>query len=163
MSNPQQNIAKSKLQAAIAILGGLVAPFVVVYLLVHTNTAPVAEPVHADTAKVEERIKPVANVEVGEAGEVATAGATKSGEEIVKSSCAACHASGAMGAPKIGDKAAWGPRIAEGYETLVHHAITGLRMMPPKGGNPALSDEEIGKAVAFMADEAGAKFVPPSP
>ncbi len=162
MSNPQ-NVAKSKLQAAIAILGGLVAPFVVVYLFLHTNAAPVEESAHAVATKVEERIKPVANVEVAEAGEGATAGASKSGEEIVKASCAACHASGAMGAPKIGDKAAWGPRIAQGYETLVHHAIAGLRMMPPKGGNAALSDEEIAKAVAFMADEAGAKFVPPSP
>lgn len=163
MSNSQQNIAKSKLQAAIAILGGLVAPLVVVYLFVHTNTAPVAEPAKTDAAQVEERIKPVASVEVAAAGEVATTGAVRSGEEIVKSSCAACHASGAMGSPKIGDKAAWGPRIAQGYETLVHHAITGLRMMPPRGGNAALSDEEVSKAVAYMADEAGAKFVPPSP
>jgi cytochrome c5 len=159
MSSEHQNVVKSKLQGTIALLGGLLAPVLVVYLFLHTNTAPVAGSAPAQASQVE-RIEPVAKVEVAAAGDTAAAtGATKSGEEIVKASCAACHAVGAMGSPKIGDKAAWEPRIAQGYDTLVHHAITGLRMMPPKGGNASLSDEEIGKAVAYMADEAGAKFV----
>ena len=65
-----------------------------------------------------------------------------------------------MNAPKIGDKAQWEPRIAQGYETLVSHAVNGIRTMPAKGGNPDLSDAEIAAAVAEMANQAGAKFDP---
>lgn len=112
-----------------------------------------------DPAAVAERIKPVAQVEVTKAG--VGAGGGKSGEEVVTAVCSACHASGALNAPKIGDKSAWGPRIAQGYKTLIKHAIEGIRMMPARGGNPDLSDEEIARAVAFMANKAGAHFTPP--
>jgi cytochrome c5 len=63
-----------------------------------------------------------------------------------------------MGSPKIGDKSAWEPRIAQGYETLIKHAIEGIRMMPARGGNPDLTDGEVASAVAYMANQAGAKF-----
>ena len=112
-------------------------------------------------AAVEARIEPVGEVEVVavESGPHVD----KSGEEVVGSVCAACHASGAMGAPKIGDKAGWAPRIAQGYETLIKHAIEGIRMMPARGGNATLTDGEIANAVAHMANESGAKFTPPAP
>jgi cytochrome c5 len=91
----------------------------------------------------------------------AAAGGAINAEQIVNTSCAACHGTGALNSPKIGDKGAWGPRIAKGYETLVKHAIDGFNMMPARGGNPALSDAEIAHAVAFMANKAGASFTPP--
>ena len=69
-----------------------------------------------------------------------------------------CHEAGLMNAPKIGDKGQWAPRIALGYETLVSHAVNGIRGMPAKGGNPDLSEEEIAAAVAEMANQSGAKF-----
>ncbi len=110
-------------------------------------------------AQIEERIKPVAMVEVGgDSGPHVE----KSGEEVVKAACAACHAIGAMGSPKIGDKSAWGPRIAQGYKTLIKHATEGLRAMPARGGNPDLTDGEIASAVAYMANQAGAKFSAPT-
>lgn len=72
------------------------------------------------------------------------------GEKVFKSTCMACHGTGVMGAPKFGDKAAWAPRIAQGADTLHAHAISGLKMMPPKGGNAALKDDEVKAAVDYM-------------
>jgi len=120
----------------------------------------VAAPAAAE-AKVVENIKPVAVVEVATAESGAKV--EKSGEEVVKAVCAMCHAAGLMNAPKIGDKAQWGPRIAQGYETLVKNALAGIRTMPARGGNPALTDGEIANAVAHMANASGAKFTAPAP
>ena len=66
-----------------------------------------------------------------------------------------------VNAPKVGDAASWSARIAEGYDTLVKHAIGGLRAMPAKGGNPDLDDVEVARAVVFMANRSGAKFKEP--
>lgn len=107
------------------------------------------------------RLKPVADVAFAEAGSGATA-APKSGEEVYKSVCLACHASGAAGAPKLGDKAAWADRLKEGQKMLVETAIKGAGAMPPRGGNPALSDLEIARAVVYMANQVGAKFKEPA-
>lgn len=153
-------------QVIIATLGGLFAPLLVIFLVVklllgvQANYLEDADPA-VTAAVVEERIKPVGEPEVVavEAGPHVD----KSGEDVVNSVCAACHASGAMGAPKIGDKAGWGPRIAQGYETLIKHAIAGIRMMPARGGNATLTDGEIANAVAYMANQSGAKFTPPAP
>jgi cytochrome c5 len=107
----------------------------------------------APAAALAEEAKPAV---VAEAPKPAASG--KSGEEVVKGVCAMCHAGGLMGAPKIGDKDGWAPRIAQGYDTLVQHAIHGVRMMPAKGGNPGLSDAEVARAVAYMANQGGANF-----
>ena len=158
MSDQPHNSAETNIvQKTIAILGGVVAPIIVVCIFIQSGAPPVIED---SAAKIEERIKPVAVVEVA-----ADSGpyVEKSGEEVAKTSCAACHAAGAMGSPKIGDKSAWGPRIAQGYETLIKHSIEGIRMMPARGGNPDLTDGEIASAVAYMANQAGAKFVAPTP
>lgn len=71
------------------------------------------------------------------------------GKKIYESACLACHGSGVMGAPKLGDKAAWAPRIKQGTEVLHQNAIAGIRMMPPKGGSAA-SEEEVKAAVDYM-------------
>ena len=73
-----------------------------------------------------------------------------------------CHTAGLMNAPKIGDKGQWAPRIAQGYDVLVSHAINGIRSMPARGGNPALTDGEIANAVAHMANASGASFKAPA-
>jgi len=125
-----------------------------------TDTIEVAEPTAA-VSQVEENIKPVAAVEVAAAG--ATSGAEKSGEEVVKAVCSMCHAAGLMNAPKIGDKGQWQPRIEQGYETLVKHAIEGIRTMPARGGNPSLTDGEVASAVVNMANASGANFTAPAP
>lgn len=86
----------------------------------------------------------------------------QAGQAVYTAVCAACHATGAAGAPKAGDAGAWGVRIAQGYETLVQHAVQGIRAMPAKGGNPDLDDIEVARAVAYMANQAGAKFREPA-
>ena len=79
------------------------------------------------------------------------------GKTVYDANCAACHEAGMMGAPKPGDKAAWAPRIAQGVEVLTKKSISGFTgkvgMMPAKGGNASLTDEQVGSAVAFMADK----------
>jgi len=89
---------------------------------------------------------------------VAAAAGPVSGEDVYNGTCFACHAVGAAGAPKIGDKADWGPRIAKGTDTLVQHAISGFQgekgIMPPKGGRVDLSDDAIKAAVEFMVSKA---------
>ena len=149
-------------QVVVAILGGIFAPTLVIVLIaklfmtVDSTHAP-EDPKLAAT-QIEERIKPVAQVAVAE---VETGPhVNKSGEEVVKAVCSACHAVGALGSPKIGDKSAWGPRISQGYDTLVKHAIAGLRAMPARGGNADLTDVEVARAVAYMANQSGASFKP---
>ena len=104
-------------------------------------------------------IQPVARVEIQA---VTITPGTRTGEQIYKSICAACHDSGAVGAPKTGDAAAWGPRITAGYEALLTSALKGKGAMGAQGGGD-FSDVEIGRAVVFMANAGGAKFDEPKP
>jgi cytochrome c oxidase cbb3-type subunit III len=73
-----------------------------------------------------------------------------SGKQTYSQVCASCHDSGAMGAPKFGSKADWAPRIKQGKQTLYQNAITGIGAMPPKGGQPSLSDKDVQAAVDYM-------------
>ena len=80
----------------------------------------------------------------------ASSGGARSGEDVYKGHCAACHATGAAGAPKFGDAGAWGPRIDKGIETLYTHAIGGFNAMPAKGLCMDCSDDEVKAAVDYM-------------
>ena len=86
----------------------------------------------------------------------------RTGEEVFKGQCAACHATGAAGAPKFGDAAAWAPRIATGFDALVHSALKGKGAMAPQGGGD-FNDTEIARGVAYMANAAGGNFTEPAP
>lgn len=79
--------------------------------------------------------------------------AERSGKEVVEAVCVNCHASGKDGAPKIGDKAAWSERAAKGLDKLTQNAVTGVRNMPAHGGQAALSDLEMSRAVAYMVSD----------
>lgn len=153
-------------EVVLAVLGGLFAPTIVIVLIIRLLAGIQAshlEDVDAgvSSAQVAERIKPVGQVDVA----AAEAGphVDKTGEAVVGAVCSACHGSGALGSPKIGDTAAWAPRIKQGYETLVQHAIAGIRSMPARGGNPDLTDGEIANAIAYMANQSGANFTTPAP
>lgn len=164
MSNVDSDNGYSFGQILLAVLAGVVgiALVWVIWAKIFGVTEPVevAEPT-AQLAQIDENIKPVAQVELAVAS---AAGATeKSGEEVVKAVCSMCHAAGLMNSPKIGDKGQWQPRIAQGYETLVKHAIEGIRSMPARGGNPSLSDNEVANAVAYMANQSGANFKETAP
>ena len=103
-------------------------------------------------------IQPVARLELKV---VKVAPGSRSGEQIYQSICTSCHAAGVLGAPKTGDAAAWGPRIAQGLDTLTKHAIEGIRQMPPRGGGADLTDTEVRRATAYLANTAGASFEEP--
>jgi len=75
------------------------------------------------------------------------------GQQIYQSSCQACHATGAAGAPKLGDKEAWAPRIAQGMDTLLKHATDGLRAMPPKGACAACTEADLKEAIEYMVSQ----------
>src|SRR5712691_2419597 len=89
-------------------------------------------------------------------------GAERSGKEVVEAVCGACHATGANGAPKIGDQKAWSKRASQGLTSLTQHALEGIRKMPSHGGNPGLTDLEIGRAVAYMVNQSGGRWVEPA-
>jgi len=82
------------------------------------------------------------------------------GESIYRANCASCHDTGEVGAPRIGDRQAWKARIAEGRRMQVRMAIRGIRKMPPRGGNPDLSDREVEAAVVYLLNQSGARFKP---
>ena len=148
-------------QLILVVLLAFVVPIVGIVLLVQLVTSgPRADPNALTPESVAARIQPVGHVEFGSGGGAAAGG--RSGEEVVKATCATCHQAGVAGAPKMGDKAAWAPRLKQGYEALVQSALKGKNAMPPKGGNASLSDDEVARAVAFLANQAGAKFKEPA-
>jgi len=148
------------------VLAGLVVLAVIFFVIAsYVTSDETGGSLPVDQKAVAERIKPVGEVTVGSAAPAAGAAArsgetivktvcARSGETIVKTVCSACHASGAMGAPKIGDKAAWAPRIAQGEKVLVQHATNGIRAMPPKGTCADCSDAELNGAVDYLMSQA---------
>ncbi|HKJ75845.1 MAG TPA: c-type cytochrome [Gammaproteobacteria bacterium] len=117
-------------------------------------------------AAIEKRIKPFGAVNVGEPGKggnagqaqaAASGGSSLSGKQIVDQTCAACHGSGVMGAPKIGNKGDWEPRIKKGVATLLKHAENGFNKMPARGGKPSLTNEDLKHAIAYMLSKVGVK------
>lgn len=130
-------------------------------IIIDTNksqsSASKEDPKVAET-KAKENIQPVAKVELAQAVAEGSASGGKSGEEVYKAVCSMCHQAGMLNAPKFGDTQAWAARISQGYETLVQHALKGIRSMPAKGGNASLSDAEVAGAVLYMTNSSGANF-----
>lgn len=163
MSDKDNEYKGSSFWQLIIVIPGTILAFTLLIALIAKGFGvlnnDVKEPAAA-LAQVDENIKPVAMVEVAAAD---SAGPTaKSGEEIYNSVCMMCHQAGLMAAPVFGDKNQWKPRIAQGYDILVSHAVNGIRNMPAKGGNASLSDDEVASAVLHMANAAGAGFKAPA-
>ena len=106
------------------------------------------------TTKAAKNLAPVGVVTTNTA-KVAGSTKARSGEEVYTASCLACHAAGIANAPKPDDKAAWEPRVATGLDALMKTAINGKGAMPARGGNPAVTDEEIKAAILYMTEKAG--------
>lgn len=135
-----------------------VAPIFIIIGLVYVVTSgdkPAAGAVDPELATAI-RIQRVGSVELRDANRPLQAG-----DAVYKAQCAACHDAGLAGAPKFGDAAAWGPRVATGYEALLTSALKGKNAMGAQGGG-AFSDVEIGRAVVHMANAGGGKFAEPS-
>ena len=94
-------------------------------------------------------------------GDAAAQKGDRSGKEVVDTLCIACHGTGANGAPKIGDRKAWAARESQGLTGLTQHALSGIRQMPPHGGNPNLSDTEIERAITYMVNQSGGHWTEP--
>lgn len=146
------------LRMFIMILGALVVFTVIIFIAANRITGSVEEARGPDPrlrAAVVERIKPVGSVNVASSAPAAPA-AAQSGADVAAAACNACHVAGVLGAPKIGDKAAWEARLgaAGGVDGLTATVISGKGGMPPRGGSTA-SDDEIRAAVVHLLGESG--------
>lgn len=158
-----QSAIRTPKQLIVAVIGFFLVVILGIILLVQYVTQqrlPGAGSTAQSPEAVASRLKPVAD----EGFTLKDANAPKvlqTAEAVYTTTCQACHGAGVAGAPKVGDAGAWGARIAQGYDTIVKHAIEGIRAMPAKGGNPDLDDVEVARAVVFMANQSGAKFKEP--
>lgn len=118
-------------------------------------------PGDGDEAAIKARIQPIAKVNVAGAKAGAVAADGRSGQEIYKTVCGACHEAGIAGAPKTGDKAAWAPRIGVGLDVLVKTVRAGKNAMPPNGGSDA-NETELARAVVYITNKSGASFKEPA-
>ncbi len=148
---------KSPKQLLLASLYAFVLPVFVIIGLVYFVTSAPKEQSDSESAEkgVAARIQKVGFVEIRDANRP-----LRSGEDVFKAQCSACHTSGAAGAPKFQDAAAWAPRIATGYDALLNSALKGKNAMGAQGGGE-FNDVEVGRAVVYMANAAGAKFEEP--
>ncbi len=153
-------------QLIAAIVAAFAIPVAIIILLatyVNQSVRTGAGTNGMSDAAVEARIAPLAQVDIRDANAPRV---YKTGEQVYQAVCSACHATGNAGAPKFGNADDWAPRIAQGFDTLWHTALTGKGAMPPRGGTSPddYSDYEIGRAIVYMADHAGAQFAePPAP
>lgn len=152
---------KTPRQLIWTVVASFVVPVVIIILLVNfvaLGTKPAAGTAALDAEAVARRIAPVARVELKDASNVA---ALKTGEQVYQAVCTACHQAGAAGAPKLGDAAAWAPRLKTGYDALLNSALKGKGAMGAQGGGD-YTDFEIARAVVYMANQGGAKFAEPA-
>lgn len=139
-----------------------------VALFLYSKHPPPVNPAHVE--EVQQRIAPVGEAYAGDTGKAALAaaqetaakaaasqvayGGTTDGKTIFGNLCQTCHTNAATGAPVITDKAEWAPRVAQGLDTLVKHATDGFTgkkgVMPPRGGNPSLTDAQVRATVEWM-------------
>lgn len=162
--NEQKSGIKSPKQLIATVAAGFLVPIICIVLLVqyvsNGNKVGVGSNSQSPEA-IAERLRPV-----GDEGytlkDTSTPKQLQAGDAVYKAVCAACHASGVAGAPKVGDAGAWSARIGQGQSTLVNNAINGIRGMPAKGGNPDLADIEVERAVVFMANQSGGKLKEPA-
>ena len=161
IDGPHEGPIKTPKQLILAVLYAFVVPIFGIILLVMYVTSDKRPAAGSDALApkaVAERIRPVGMVEVKDASDLSS---LKTGDQVFAAQCTACHTAGALGAPKFGDADAWAPRIKTGYDALLHSALAGKGQMPPQGGGD-FSDYEIGRAVVYMADKAGATFPEPA-
>lgn len=161
--NEQQSAIKTPKQLLAAVAGFFLVTVIGIILLVQFVTAQKLTGAGTDSQSPEaiaERLSPVAN-----AGftfkDASGPKVLQSGEAVYTATCVACHGAGVAGAPKFGDAGSWSARLAQGYDTVLKHAIEGLRAMPAKGGNPDLDDVEVARAVVYIANASGGKFKEP--
>jgi len=168
MSNEQEHIEehsspiKTPKQLIVTVILAFVVPIAIIILLVNmvvTGTKTGAGSDALSGEAVARRIAPVAGFELVDANAPKV---FKTGEQVFAAVCTACHTAGVAGAPKMGDNGAWAPFIKAGYDAMLNVALHGKGGMPAKGGNPALSDYEVARAVVYMANKSGGSLPEPA-
>ena len=137
-----------------------IVPILVIIALVNfvaSGSKPAAGTDALKAEAVDQRIAPLARVVLKDASDVAS---LKTGEQVYQAQCSACHNSGAAGAPKLGDAAAWAPRLATGYDALMNSVLKGKGAMAAQGGGDH-SDFEIARAVVYLSNQSGGKLAEP--
>ena len=163
MSVHGNSLIKTPRQLITIIALAFIVPVIIIILLatyvVRSASSGVSGSDAMSAKAIAERMEPVGVVSFAATGVGKT---LQSGDAVYKASCSACHATGVDGAPRAGDAAAWAPRIRQRFDLLVKHAVEGFKKMPAKGGNSNLDAIEVARAVAFMANQSGAKFKEPA-
>ena len=147
-------------QLITVVAAAIIVPVIVIIMLTQfvaldNKKSPGSEALSASA--VAARIAPVASDAVFDASAVAI---PKTGQQVFEAQCTTCHTAGLLGSPKFGDAAAWGPRVAKGYDALLTSALHGKGNMPAQGGGD-YSEFEVGRAVVYMANAAGGKLAEP--
>jgi cytochrome c5 len=150
-------------QLITAISAAFIVPIIVIIMLTQFVTLENKQSPGSSSLTLQavtQRIAPVAGLTLKDANAPVV---SRTGQQVFEAQCTTCHTAGLLNAPKFGDAAAWAPRIATGYAALLNSALHGKNSMPAQGGGE-FSDYEVGRAVVYMANKAGAKFEePPAP
>lgn len=159
MSDEPASFIKTPKQFFIVVVLAFAVPTTLFLLLSQLVTGVVPAGSRDAENGVLKRVKPVGEVTLAEA----TAPGPMSGAQVYQAVCKTCHEAGLVGAPKLGDKAAWAPRIKKGMDALFASALKGTaKGMPPKGGDSNLADVEVQRGVVYMANASGASFKEPA-
>lgn len=152
---------KTPRQLIWTVVASFLVPIFTIVLLVNfvaSGDKPAAGSGGLSPEAIAQRLQPIGHVEIRDASAPAV---VRTGEQVYQAACTACHSSGAAGAPKTGDTAAWAPRIAQGYDTLLNSALKGKGAMAAQGGGE-YSDYEVARAVVYLANQGGGKFDEPA-
>jgi cytochrome c5 len=146
-------MAKPVLIGGIALVGTAIAVLVMnLFSTIDKNSIKGAEDTTMAAAAADLNLAPVGSVTTVDKSIVKVA---RSGEAVFTAVCTSCHSAGVLGAPKIGDKTAWEPRVAQTLKVLLNHAQNGIRAMPARGGDPTITDEELVNTIVYMTGKAG--------
>ena len=151
---------KTPKQLIWTVVASFVLPVIIIIMLtnfVASGSKPAAGSDGLGAEATAQRIQPIGRIELRDASGPAV---LRTGEQVYQGQCMACHGTGAAGAPKLGDAATWGPRVSTGYEALLASALKGKGAMAAQGGGE-YADVEIGRAVVYMANQAGGKLAEP--
>lgn len=157
---------QTKGSALVTLIGGIVILLAVLFFLVKLAGTGYHSDVEAMTpTAVETRIRPAGSLAMGDGTPVGQ----RQGQQVFDKVCAQCHAANVSVAfaPKLGNNAEWAPRLAQGFDVLVQHAVNGFvgpqgGNMPARGGDTTLTDDEVARAVAYMANQSGGNFTAPA-
>ena len=161
-SQEHASLIKTPQQLIVTVVLSFVIPIIIILMLVNMVVSQGRSGAGSNALTpdaINKRIAPVAGFDFVD---ITAPKVFKTGEQVFASVCTSCHTAGVAGAPKVGDNAAWGPRIKEGYEAMLNIALHGKGAMPAKGGNPSLSDYEVARAVVFMANKSGGSLPEPA-